>query len=71
MTDINALKLAIKDSGLSMTKIAEKTGIMRATLYNRLNGIGEFTASEIVALTKCLNLERKARDEIFLSEKLN
>lgn len=53
-----------------MMAIAEKTGILRATLYNRLKGVGEFTASEIVALTKVLHLTKPERDEIFLTDKL-
>lgn len=54
-----------------MTAIAKKGGIARETLYNRLNGIGEFTASEIVGLSYALKLTKKQRDEIFLTEKLN
>lgn len=66
MTDIKALKDVIKESGMTKTAIAKKTGIIRATLYNRLNGVGEFTASEIVALTACLRLDQQTRDKIFL-----
>lgn len=54
-----------------MTAIAKKGGIARETLYNRLNGIGEFTASEIVGLSYALKLTKRQRDEIFLTEKLN
>lgn len=70
---LNAKKLdeAIKNSGMTVKAIAEKSGILRETLYNRLNGRGEFTASEIVALTNTLRLTKKQRDEIFLNEKLN
>ncbi len=67
MVDTNRLRNVIKDSGMSMTAVAIKSGIVRATLYNRLNGIGEFTASEIAGLTHTLNLTRAERDEIFLS----
>lgn len=65
------LKKAIDDSGMTMTAIAKKSGIARETLYNRLNGIGEFTASEIVGLSYVLKLTKRQRDEIFLTEKLN
>lgn len=67
MTNFDLLHKAIEDSGLSMTKIANRTGILRTTLYNRLAGIGEFTASEIVSLSKCLRLTKAERDKIFLS----
>lgn len=71
MTDLKALKEIIDDSGMTMTAIAKKSGILRATLYNRLAGVGEFTASEIVNLSMVLHLTREQRDRIFLSEKLN
>ncbi|MBQ6622113.1 MAG: helix-turn-helix transcriptional regulator [Mogibacterium sp.] len=67
MTDIEALKAVIADSGMTMTAISEKAGIRRETLYNRLNGVGEFSASEIVGLTRVLRLTKRERDHIFLS----
>lgn len=70
MTDIEKLRSAIEDSGMTMKAIAEKSGIVRETLYNRLAGIGEFTAKEIVGLTMVLHLSNKQRDEIFLQSKL-
>lgn len=71
MADIELLKRKIADSGMTVKAISEKSGILRETFYNRLKGSGEFTASEIVALTKTLRLSRSERDEIFLNEKLN
>ena len=71
MTDFKLLQEAIDRSGMSITTIANRTGIIRATFYNRMAGNGEFKASEIVSLTKCLNLTREERDKIFLNEKLN
>ena len=71
MTDIKKLKEKIEDSGMTMTAIARKSYISRETLYNRLNGVGEFTASEIVGLTYALKLTKHERDIIFLNKKLN
>lgn len=71
MTDIELLKEKIKDSGMKITSIAEKTGMLRETLYNRLNGKGEFTASEIISLSDVLRLSKTDRDKIFLSPKGN
>lgn len=71
MVNINLLKNKIQDSGMTITAISKKSGILRETLYNRLNGRGEFTASEIVSLTQVLNLSRVERDQIFLETKLN
>lgn len=70
LADIELLKQKIADSGMTVTAISKKSGILRETFYNRLKG-SEFTASEIVALTKTLNLTKEDRDKIFLNEKLN
>lgn len=66
MTDIITLKEKIKNSGITMVSISNKTGIKRGTLYNKVNGMSEFTASEIVSLTDVLHLSKDERDEIFL-----
>lgn len=71
MTDIEKLKEVIEKSGMTMKAIAEKSGIIRETLYNRLAGKGEFTASEIVGLTHALHLDNDQRDAIFLQSRLN
>lgn len=67
MANIELLKDYIQESGMTMVAISKKSGILRETLYNRLNGIGDFTSTEIVALTKCLRLTKRERDDIFLS----
>lgn len=67
MTDKALLLSKINDSGMTMVAISSKAGIVRETLYNRLNGKGEFTASEIIGLSKALHLTRSERDKIFLS----
>jgi len=70
MTDFVLLKKAIEKSGMPMTVIAARSGIKRETLYNRLNGVGEFTASEIVALTKTFRLTKAERDSIFFAKEV-
>lgn len=67
MPDVEALRSKMNESGMTIVNIAKKTGILRETLYNRLNGRGEFTASEIIALSEVLHLTKKERDDIFLS----
>lgn len=68
MTDTIKLKQAIKDSGMTIVAIAEKAGILRETLYNKINGESEFKASEISALSKVLQLSSEMRDEIFFAQ---
>lgn len=67
MADVELLKNKIEDSGMTVVAIAEKSGVDRATLYNRLKGKGEFTASEIVGLSNVLRLSKPERDKIFLT----
>lgn len=66
MPNIDMLKDKISESGITMTALAKKSGIVRETLYNRLAGVGEFTASEIVGLSDALNLSKAEREDIFL-----
>lgn len=66
MVNVKLLKEKIKDTGMTISAIAEKAGISRATLYNKMKN-GNFCASEISSLTKVLCLSKKERDEIFLS----
>lgn len=65
MANVELLKEKISNSGMTVTAIADKSGILRETLYNRMKS-GNFYASEITALTMVLHLTRKERDEIFL-----
>ncbi len=68
MPNIAALKEKIADSGMTITTIAKRSGIVRETLYNRMSGIGEFTASEIVGLTETLKLSKAEREQIFFTK---
>ena len=70
MIDIELLKDFVSDSGITMTSLSRKAGISRETLYNRLNGIGEFTASEIVGISDALRLTNIERDSIFFANKV-
>ena len=66
MPNIEALRSKMDESGMTVVAIAKKSGILKATLYNRLKGAGEFTASEIVSLSNVLRLSDEERNEIFL-----
>ena len=70
MPDIVLLRKRMDESGMTVKAIAEKSGMLRETLYNRLKGSGEFTASEIVSLSNTLNLTVSERDSIFFGEKV-
>lgn len=67
MTDIEELKKCINDSGMTVSAVAKKAGILRGTLYNRLK-TGDFKLSEICALSNVLQLGGCERDRIFFAD---
>ena len=69
MINTKLLEKKISDSGMTMVSLAEKTGILRESLYNKLKGNTEFKASEISSLSKVLRLSTRERDAIFLTPK--
>ena len=71
MINTKLLEKKISDSGMTMVSLAEKTGILRESLYNKLKGNTEFKASEISSLSKVLRLSTKERDAIFFDSQVN
>lgn len=67
MVKLDLLNNRIKDSGMTVVSIAEKTGVSRETLYTKLNGTVDFKASEILSISDVLRLSVKERDEIFFA----
>lgn len=65
MTDGEALKKEINESGISITHIATKMRCSRNRIYAILNG-SECTASEIVELSEILHFNDQKRNDIFL-----
>lgn len=61
------LKTVIDESGMTMSAVAEKSGILRETLYNKLK-TGNFYASEVNALSRVLHLSTEERDAIFFGD---
>ena len=67
MANLEMLKAKIEESGMPKSTVAEQAGMERYTLDRRLNGEGDFKASEIVGLSKALHLKMSERNEIFLT----
>ena len=67
MTNVEMLKQCIENSGMTVTAVAEKTGMLRETFYNRLK-TGDFKLSEICSLVRVLRLNNKERDKIFFAD---
>lgn len=66
MTDLTLLKSKIEESGMTVAVVARRANMPYYTLDRRLKGKGDFTASEIVGLTKALHLKASERNNIFL-----
>ena len=69
--DLEMLNKKIRDSGMTMVAISSKIGITRETLYNKINGIVEFKASEIQKLSNVLGLSEEDRNHIFFTNNVN
>jgi plasmid maintenance system antidote protein VapI len=69
MTDTKELKARITDSGLKLTAIAEALGLTRQALWNKIENVNEFKASEIAALADILHLTENEATNIFLRSK--
>lgn len=68
MVDLKRLNEKIEDSGMTLKSIAKKADIPYQTLWRKVNGIGEFKASDIVKVSKVLRLKASERNDIFLQE---
>lgn len=72
MTDTNALRSIIADSGLKYKAIAEIMGLTPYALQMKIDNKTEFKASEIDTLANTLGMDMQQRDSIFfLQEKWN
>lgn len=63
---MKSLKDVIIEKGFRISWIANQLNITRYTLYNKINGVTEFTASEIAKLTEILHLSNLEVKSIFL-----
>ncbi len=59
------LKEIMKDSEIGLRKLSKKTGIWWPVLFGKINGIVEFRAKEIIAISNALCLTGKQTEEIF------
>lgn len=69
MVNINKLKGKIVECGLSVTDLALKIGIDRATLYRKINSDGKnITIKDANLIAKELKLSREEVNEIFFDQ---
>lgn len=65
MTNTQKLKSKIKKSGYKISFIAEKMGISRQALSNKINGNNNFVTSEMFTMGELLKLSDAELREIF------
>lgn len=72
MTDTVLLKQYIEASGYKMEFIAKELGISRAALYQKINNITEFTASEVNKMCDLLRIRKLTeKEKIFFARKVD
>lgn len=67
MVDSDLLKEKIKESGMKVQYVAVQIGLTPAGFYKKLNNESEFKVSEIMSITRVLNLSSADRDAIFFA----
>ena len=68
MVNIELLNTTIIEHGITIDDLSRLSGIPLNKLQSRINRESEFTASDIVNLSKALALNKTERDNIFLSD---
>ena len=63
--NMDMLRMEIDAAGLSMTKVAERSTVPRATLYYRLEHPETWTVNEMIGVCKALKLTVIKRRAIF------
>ena len=71
MTNSILLNYKIKVSGFRHGFLADKLGLSRTGLYNKINNKTEFLASEIQVLSEILNLSPDERQAIFFAKEVD
>ena len=51
------LKNAMAEKGYNVARLAQIVGINEVTLYRKLNGVTEFTMSEMQCICRTLNIQ--------------
>ena len=70
MAETNKLKGRIVEKGFTVTRLAETIGLSRQSLGKKLNGLREFSVSEILSLCEVLGITRSEIDDYFFTPKV-
>ena len=69
--NIQEFRVAVARAGVTNRRIANDLGLSEQAFYNKLNGQTEFKNSEIVKLTKILQLSMDSVNSIFFDGIVN
>lgn len=69
---LNTLKLkAVQvESGINVEEIARRIGLNPVTVYRKMSGKSEFTATEMIELKKILHIDFQSFCDIFFGSEL-
>lgn len=71
MVNIELLKAAMKDKGITIDEASEVIGINPATFYRRIGRNGEnFTVAEVGKLAEMLEMPNETMQKIFFDKEL-
>lgn len=68
MTNTDALKKRISDSGYKLEFLSDKLGISRASFYMKINNTTSFKVNEMYQLCDLLGIDENEAKEIFFAE---
>lgn len=68
MVNVNKLRGRIVESEMTVSDLADKIGINRASLYRKLDNSDSFTLREADAIASALSLSREDAVAIFFSQ---
>ena len=71
MMNLEYLNDRISISCIPITVIAEKLGVSRQTLYNKMQGKREFKTSEVAKLCDILRLSTEEKRLVFFADKVD
>lgn len=70
MVNTELLRKKIEEAGASVSGVAAKMGIDRATLYRRMSDAQSFTIGEAIRIANILNLTHDEASLIFFGEEV-
>lgn len=68
MINIPKLRGKIVENEMSISDLAEKIGISKSTLYQKINGNVSFTIDEVILIAKMLDLTKDEFNNIFFAD---